>query len=350
MNVLLLQLDGKLPNLALMRLAAYHRDRGHAVTLRRASNGASLQPQFDDPAWDRVYGSLIFQMTRQLAEQAARVYPGIVLGGTGWDVESSLERIGVHSQDVDYADYPLYRPSLGFTQRGCRLRCAFCCVPKKEGRVKAVGSIADIWRGDPWPREIHLLDNDFFGQAGWKDRIAELRDGSFRVSFNQGINARFLNDESASAIGSVDYRDDSMKVKRIYTAWDNRADEATLFRGLIALVRHGVKPDHIMVYVLIGFDHATNAARERLTDDDFFRHARLREFGARPYPMPFVRTPELVGFQRWVIGAYDKGVSWAEWSRAKYRPERLQVDSTQQALLQAQETSHDSQALEPGKL
>jgi hypothetical protein len=324
MKVLLLQLDGKLPNLALMRLAAHHRERGDAVSLRRAANSRSIQPQFDDPAWEAVYGSLIFQATRALADEAQRVYPGIVLGGTGWDrpadkFVTSLEAVGVRSQAVDYADYPQWRSSLGFTQRGCRFRCGFCVVPKKEGKPVAVGSIKDIWRGEPWPRHIHLLDNDFFGVPEWRDRIAELRDGGFRVSFNQGINARMLTDETAAAIASVDYRDDSMKVKRIYTAWDNQKDEERLFAGLTALVRHGVKPDHIMVYMLIGYwPGETTADREH-------RRAKLRAFGARPYPMPFVRSPELVGFQRWVIGAYDKGVAWSDWKAARYRPERLRV-------------------------
>jgi hypothetical protein len=81
----------------------------------------------------------------------------------------------------------------------------------------------------------------------------------------------------------VDYRDDSMKVKRIYTAWDNQHDEGRLFAGLEALVRYGVKPDHIMVYLLCGYGMDTAAGRE-------YRRRRLREFGARPYPMPFVRT------------------------------------------------------------
>jgi hypothetical protein len=152
------------------------------------------------------------------------------------------------------------------------------------------------------------------------------------VSFNQGINARFLSDDAAAAIASVDYRDDSMKVKRIYTAWDNRDDEQTLFRGLNALVKHGVKPDHIMVYVLIGFDHATSTAREHLADSDFYRRERLREFGARPYPMPYVRTRELVGFQRWVIGSYDKGVPWSQWKSARYEPRNLMLGVERQAL------------------
>lgn len=137
------------------------------------------------------------------------------------------------------------------------------------------------------------------------------------MSFNQGINARMLTDETAAAIATVDYRDDSMKSKRIYTAWDNLKDEARLFAGLEALVRHGVRPDHIMVYVLIGY------WKGETQDEREHRRRRLRDFGARPYPMPFVRTPELVGFQRWVIGAYDKRIAWADWVRAKYQPSNL---------------------------
>jgi hypothetical protein len=39
--------------------------------------------------------------------------------------------------------------------------------------------------------------------------------------------------------------------------------------------------------------------------------------------MPFVRNKELVGFQRWCIGAYDKRFPWPEWKAANYRPENL---------------------------
>lgn len=114
-----------------------------------------------------------------------------------------------------------------------------------------------------------------------------------------------------------------MKDKRIYTAWDNRGDEIRLFRGLEALVRHGVKPDHVCVYILVGYDHETKAARPELTPDDFHRRDRLRAFGARPYPMPFIRTPELVGFQRWCVRRDDFNMSWAEFRRARYQPRNV---------------------------
>jgi hypothetical protein len=317
MSVLLLQLDGKLPNVALMRLAAHFRDLGESVTLRQTGNARAIEPRFDDPAWSAVYGSLIFERTRPLAERVRSIYPQAVLGGTGWDLSTTLEGLGVTTMRQDYSDYPGWRSSIGFSQRGCRLRCPFCVVPRKEGTVREENTIASIWRGEPWPREILLLDNDFFGQPRWRDRIDELRAGRFRVSFSQGINARMLDDETAAAIASIDYRDDQMRERRIYTAWDNWKDEHRLFAGLEALVRHGVKPRHIMVYILVGYWPG------EMHDDRDYRRERLRSFGALPYPMPFVRTPELIGFQRWVIGGYDKSIPWNEWSGAKYQPRHL---------------------------
>lgn len=317
MRVLLLQLDGKIPNIALMRLAAHHRERGDEVTLRQAGNATAVEPRVTDLGWDAVYGSLIFERTKPLGERVVALYPNAILGGTGWDLRSSLWSVGVTTHIQDYSDYPAWRQSIGFSQRGCRLKCSFCVVPIKEGPVVAAQSIAEIWRGDPWPREVILLDNDFFGQPKWSDRIEELRSGRFKVSFNQGINARMLTDETAAAIASVDYRDDSMKVRRIYTAWDNQKDEGRLFAGLEALVRHGVKPDHIMVYMLIGYWPGETP------EDREYRRKRLREFGARPYPMPYVRTPELVGFQRWVVRRADLKCTWRDFAAVNYRPERL---------------------------
>lgn len=317
MNVLLLQLDGKMPNLALMRLAHWCRSLGHTVTLRRAANLQALQPRLDDPQWGEVLGSAIFSATRPLAYEAQRIYPTIILGGTGIDVRSSLEALGMKPWGVDYSDYPMWSQSIGFTQRGCRLKCKFCVVPEKEGPVREEKTIWQIYRGEPWPRHLILLDNDFFGQPKWEDRIQEILDGKFKVSLSQGINARFLTEAAAASLALIDYRDDSMKVKRLYTAWDNLGDEARLFRGLELLVKYGIKPDHIMVYMLIGY------WKGETRSDWEYRRKQLRAFGCRPYPMPFVRTPETVGFQRWVIGAYDKRIPWSDWEAARMRPERL---------------------------
>jgi hypothetical protein len=313
-RILLCQIDGSIPNLALMRISAHHKTLGDDVELR---HGAGFRRHLWGSQPDRVYASAIFLKSRPTVKLLLNEYPGSIIGGTGWDIGKTVESIGITSDRLDYALYPRFRQSIGFTQRGCRLRCSFCVVPQKEGAMRPEATIQDIWRGDPWPRELLLLDNDFFGQPNWRERVREIRDGSFKVSFNQGINARFLTDEAAEAIASLDYRADDMKVKRVYTAWDNLKDEHRLFDGLNRLVRYGVKPDHIMVYMLCGYwPGETQADREH-------RRKALRDFGARPYPMPYVRTLELVGFQRWIVGAYDKRYTWQEWEAAGYRPERL---------------------------
>lgn len=315
-RVQLLQLDGKIPNLALMRIAAHHRALGHEIELKVTGNYLAIQDGLFDVRPDKVYASAIFTRTMPIARYLAALREDAVIGGTGWSMET-LEGRGITTRETDYSVYPNFRQSLGFTQRGCRLNCSFCIVPQKEGKVRQEASIAEIWRGAPWPKELLLLDNDFFGQANWRDRVREIREGGFKVSFNQGINARCLTEEAAEAIASVDYRDDSMKVKRIYTAWDSREDEERLFAGLNRLVKYGVKPDHIMVYMLIGYWPGETAA------DREYRRAQLRAFGARPYPMPYVRTRETIGFQRWVIGAYDKTIPWDKWEAARYEPRNI---------------------------
>jgi hypothetical protein len=334
MNVLLLQLDGKIPNLALMRIAKHHREAGDDVQLR---HGAQFESGLFDQEPDKVYASAIFRKSIPLAERVKKRYPQAVIGGTGVDparkgevvslspviaptvtaIESHGFPVGERAVDLDYSLYPRYSASLGFTQRGCRLACSFCVVGDKEGPMRESNTIADVWRGEGHPKHLHLLDNDFFGQPRWREQAEAIREGKFKVSFNQGINARFLTDEAAESIASMDYRDDSMTTKRIYTAWDNLKDEERLFAGLGRLVKYGVKPDYIMVYMLCGY------WPNETQDDREYRRKRLREFGARPYPMPFVRTAELTGFQRWVVGAYDKRVAWADWVANNYRPEGI---------------------------
>jgi len=314
MKILLYQLDGKLPNLALMRIAAHHRALSDDVELRWQPHG---RRELWDDGTETVYASLIFEKTRPAAEELTGYWPNAIIGGTGWDDSIRLEDFGVVTNELDYSLYPSFRQSIGFTQRGCRLKCKFCVVPKKEGGIVESQSIEQLWRGNPYPRELVLLDNDFFGQPNWAQRIEEIKTGGFKVSFCQGINARFLNEESAEAIASIDYRDVKMKTRRIYTAWDNRKDEDRLFGGLQALADAGVSPDHIMIYMLIGYWNGE-------TDADWdYRRQQIREFGARPYPMPYNRTKAEVGFQRYCVGAYDKRVPWNLFKAANFRPENL---------------------------
>ena len=303
MNVRLTQLDGKLPNLALMKLAHYHRERGDSVYLTRTPT-----PSMFEPEYGRVYASAIFSWTQPVVERLLHAYPDAVVGGTGSGVLTTVEDlVGGEYEHYDYSIYPDYRYSLGFTQRGCRLSCGWCVVPKKEGKPRAVNRIVDIWRPGT-PRAVLLLDNDFFGQDEWPARIAEIRDGRFRVSFNQGINIRTVDDTAAEALASVEYRDDDFERRRLYTAWDNLKDEGRFFQGLERLNAAGVPSKHVMVYMLIGYRPGETM------DDILYRFNHLRDAGCKPFPMVFERwrQPELRKFARWAIRRYYEFVSWED--------------------------------------
>jgi hypothetical protein len=319
-HVLILQLDGSLPNLALLRIAGHHGRAGDRVEFRAASGPRSVERGLFDAPYTRVYASLIFEKTRPLAERLKAAYPNAVIGGTGWDLTTTLSTAGVPEDAApDYSHHPGFPHSIGFSQRGCRLRCSFCVVPRKEGGIRDGSPIRSIWRGDPHPKNLVLLDNDFFGVPEWPARVNEIRQGGFRVNFNQGVNARFLTPETATAIASLDYFDADFRKRRLYTAWDNRRDEERLFAGLDCLKRAGVSPGRVMVYVLVGYCHDTKSPRPHITPDDVYRVQKLRAWGADPYPMPFVRTRDTIGFQRWVCRFVEKsGVSWETYKASGY--------------------------------
>jgi hypothetical protein len=309
-QVRLTQIDGKLPNLALMKLSRHHRARGDEITFTKHVERDMLEPEYG-----RVYGSAIFSFSADRVARFRTDFPDAIVGGT-WNVldQITVEQVlGIgDGEELDYSIYPRFNGSIGFTQRGCRLKCGFCVVPKKEGKPRSVNTIASIWRGEPYPKHLHLLDNDFFGQPReqWEARLDEIRTGGFKVCLNQGINIRMIDEESAKALASVPYYDDSFTTRRLYTAWDNIGDEERFTRGVDTLERHGIPPRHLLVYMLIGYDKRETWERV------LYRFNRMVERGIRPYPMVYGdrhRTLPLGGcnqriagktlseFQRWVI-------------------------------------------------
>ena len=174
MQVRLIHLDGKLPNLALMKLSHWHKSQGDEVSLT-----TSVQPSMFETRPDKVYASAIFKYSLPRLEEVRSAWPKALLGGTGTGLYNTVEQaIGKDPYEhYDYSIYPGYPWSIGFTQRGCRLNCSFCVVPKKEGKPLPANSIQDIWRPGT-ERKIVLLDNDFWtaetpvagthqGDPGW---------------------------------------------------------------------------------------------------------------------------------------------------------------------------------------
>jgi hypothetical protein len=304
-RVRLTQLDGKLPNLALMKLAHYHRDQGDEVYLEESP----LQSMFEERP-DIAYASAIFTDSAEAAAAFKRAFPTGFVSGTGVDRAGGItveEMLGIDGgmdgatawpyEHYDYSIYPDFKASIGFTQRGCRLACGFCGVHGKEGKAHSVNAIEKIWRGGRWPKKLHLLDNDFFGVPEWRDRIAEIRDGGFRVCLSQGINIRLINEEQARELATVEYRDTDFRERRLYTAWDNIGHEKIFFRGVDMLEACGIPPTQLMVYMLVNYDAAETWERR------WYRFGKMVDRGIRPYVMVFNKAAapaDIVCWQRWV--------------------------------------------------
>jgi len=306
------QLDGKLPNLALMRLSAWRKSLGDEVYFTR-----SPYRHADEPDYSAVYASAIFKFSAERVERLKHEWPQAIVGGTGSGGSVGVEDLeGFEDRGLDYSLYPDFEASIGFTQRGCRLSCKFCVVPGKEGKPRHNATVWQVWRGWWHKKQLHLLDNDFFGGPEWEDRIGEIRAGGFKVCFSQGVNVRAVTDEVAQAIASVEYRDDSFSRRRLYTAWDNLKDEEVFFKGVDRLEAAGVPPKHLMAYMLVGFDK--NETWERI----FHRFNRMVARGILPYPMVFDNSRrDLKQFQRWAVTGLYRAVPWGDYdaNRKKQR-------------------------------
>ena len=317
MRVLLFQVDGKLPNLALMRLSTWHKNRGDEVIFSRSLGELTFIEA------DRVYSSSIFTKSQHRRDVVAQRFPGTIGGGDGykpiWNNLIAIKRSGVaippegigsnlrevitdadpNTISPDFSLYPEFNASIGYSMRGCRLDCAFCGMKTREGEARGVSTLRQIWRGEPYPKHLHLLDNDFFGQREWRDLLTEAIEHDFKVCFNQGINIRLVDGEQAEWLSRVHYCDDSFTQRRLYTAWDNLGDERVFKAGVATLAKAGIPARHLMVYMLCGY------RKGETIDEVFYRFNELQSLGCEPYPMVFDRSNrELVKFQRWVVRGY----------------------------------------------
>jgi len=309
MRIRLTHLDGKLPNLALMKLAHYYKSIGAEIYFTR-----SVHRELFEKDYDLVLGSAIFKWSVNAIQSFLIEFPEAVVCGTGTDSLITVEQyIGREEYEhYDYSIYPYFQDSIGFTQRGCRLKCPFCVVPRKEGKVRGVNTIYNIWRGPPYPKNVHLLDNDFFGQPFWNERCKEILEGDFKICLNQGINVRLIHKEGAEALAKIKYYDDQFKTRRIYTAWDNRKDEKIFIRGIGMLTDAGIRPSHIMVYMLCGY------WPNETFEDVYYRYETMKKLGVLSFPMVYDNSNKLMKhFQRWVIRRFDEVVSWEDYRQRK---------------------------------
>lgn len=258
MNVGLIDVDShNFPNLALMKVSAYHKTKGDSVEWW---NGLMH--------YDRVYKSRVFDDTYTKEMDYCINADEVIQGGTGYDLENKLQNEIEHMMP-DYSLYGITDTAYGFLTRGCPRHCEFCIVGDKEGlQSKKVADLSEFWNGQ---KNIILLDPNLTASPDCEDIFQELIETKANIEITQGIDIRCMTDRKAELLNQ-------MKLKILHFAWDNYEfktyEKLKYFRPLMHYDSRKLR-----VYVLTNF----NTTHEQ----DLERIYKLRELEYGPYVMIF---------------------------------------------------------------
>ena len=291
MKIGLIDVDGhNFPNLALMKLSAWHKSQGDSVEW--------YQPMFSGHM-DKVYMSKVFSFTPDYEYFVDA--DEVIRGGSGYAItlENGKE---VYNKNLDaplpdeiehmYPDYSIYNitdTAYGFLSRGCPRGCSFCHVEAKEGRKSyKVADLSEFWSGQ---KNIVLCDPNILACRDWKDLMQQLIDSKAWIDINQGLDIRLMTAEKAEMIKQ-------MKVKELHFAWDRYQDKDIIvpkLKEFKAITKLDIRK--LIVYVLCNYDTTLEQDLERIYT--------LRELGYWAYVMLYDKEHIPRGhtykkLQRWV--------------------------------------------------
>lgn len=292
----LIDVDGhNFPNIALMKISAYHKQLGDNVEWYDSMFSGHC---------DIVYMSKVFSFTPDYIHYIDA--DEIVKGGTGYCIENvdGIEHFEKNKnnnlpEEIEkmFPDYSIYydlipetkNTAYGFMSRGCPRGCDFCIVKDKEGQCTyKVADLNEFWNGQKF---IELCDPNPIACKEWKDILQQLIDSEAWVNFNQGIDIRLMNQEKAEMIKKI-------KTKSIHFAWDRYEDKEMIipkFKMFKEIT--GWNKRKLIVYVLTNFDTTL--------EQDLERVYTLKELGYWPYIMIYEKYNLPKGhittkLQRWV--------------------------------------------------
>lgn len=264
----------KFPNLALMKLSAYHKSIGDYVEW------------YDSFVWqnpyDIVYQAKVFDFS---PEPDLVIYANkIIKGGVAYSLENKLPKNIEHI----YPDYELYEikdKAYGFMTRGCPRNCSFCNVTEHQGNIsRKVANLSEFWNGQ---KEIVLLDPNLTACKDHEELFNQLINSKATIDYTQGIDIRTMTKERAELLKKT-------KFKVLHFAWDNY--ELKTYEKL-KQAREWLDIDKrkLVVYVLVNFNTTIEQDLERIY--------KLKELEYSPYIMiydKFNATKTHRNMARWV--------------------------------------------------
>lgn len=310
MTIGLIDIDSKIPNLALMKISTFYKENGEKVEFVRPNT-----------EYEKIYASTIFTRSQDECKKLIDVYGDkIEIGGTGWDIKKVLPG-EIENCKPDYDLYSvdeiasrmkgimtkerkkrkaaeIVNAGIGFTSRGCIRNCGFCFVPKKEGKLRKDTEIKDII--NPKSNVIILHDNNLTADPECIDKLHEIRDRKLIVDINQGCDVRLMNDDIAKALSEVRH------LRSIHYAWDLMGFENQVMEGIATLSKY-IKPYRHMCFMLVGFNTSF--------EEDMYRFNKLTELNVDPFVMIYNQGKDkrLRHFARWVNSRIYKSCRWNEY-------------------------------------
>jgi len=294
MRIGLIDVDGHhFPNLALMRISAYHKSRGDDVEWWWS----------DFVHYDIVYMSKIFSDAYLPDVPEPMNADLIIKGGTGYCIslgddgrehfdksKNNLLPTEIESCFPDYSIYPQHDFAISMTSRGCSRHCPFCHVYDKEGATHKVADVSDFWRGGQ--KEIVVLDPNITACREKRDLMRQYRETNAYIDFSQGLDIRLLNDDDINDLNH-------MRLKRLHFAWDNPQDNLyEKFKAFDEKYKRKHR-SYKVCYVLTNYNSTMGQNLERIY--------KLKELHYDPYVMVYDKphaSREIRLLQRWCNNKY----------------------------------------------
>jgi len=264
-DVVLIDVDSMIPNLALMKLSRHYKNQCRNVILTKESEIHRKSRL--------VFASCVFyrNSTVKKIERLRELHgENIQIGGTGVDLTLTLPDKIEHLMP-DYSLYPNLDFALGFLTRGCQKSCDFCIVPDKEGMLRQVAKIDDIL--PPEFNKLVLMDNNLLAHPEADNILEEMIERRLQVNFNQTLDIHLINKKNASLLQKIDSKNYSF-TKRMYYFSFNTPDTISVIREKLKLL-DSVKPTEIRFVCMYGYNTTLS--------EDIERFSFLQKMGTSPF-------------------------------------------------------------------
>lgn len=283
------------PNLALMKISAYHKKNGDRVEW--------WNPLY---RYDRIYSSKVFDFTPvdpYLPDNAIR-------GGTGYK-DIPIDRTLPDEIDGMFPDYSIYPEcdyAIGYLTRGCPNHCRWCVVPRKEGNIRPYRKWQEIVRNDT--DKLVLMDNNILSCDYGIRQLESLIGSGYRIDLNQGMDARLVDREIAQILSKLSW------IRHIRLSCDQKDQIEPIQRTIDLLKENGVKPYRVFIYLLVTDD--LQDASERVEALKRYKGINLYAQPERNERLGVIPNKSQLEFaQRYIYGGCYRTETWEEYCRRK---------------------------------